>query len=1006
MPAAQVPPPKHYNFTHYIEPSGLLSYQVRSIVQDEEGYIWIAVNDGLQRYDGIRYKNFRYSNGAAGSMPSKGIQQLLLDAGKNLWFLTNDGKAGILDTKTFIFHTAAVNTKNETALVSSIQLKKIIADDNGNVFLLMPGLELLTYNRQKNEFSSSWNFISLPPGSNITCITKQPGTDKYWMGLGGAGLALYDKTNHSLSYPGHNTGREKAIEELIHINQPNELFFDRNGRLWIAERKGTDAFVSCYDVKKEEIVLNKYPLSYPGKTAHAAVVFLQQKDGTVWAAGINILARFLEKEKQFQQVFNGYIDDRSIDYVTITSFIEDREHNLWAGTANNGLFRFNPAEEYFLNVWHLNPQTGKESDNSPISFMHLKDGSILTGIWNEPLIRYNKNFDEIPLGIKGLDEKKNKTIASMYASADSNTIWMAASGGIIKYTQYNNEAAYYSTAFLNSRLREIIEDAKGNVWAGTDDKGIYKYAMSTGKPFAESFYRITSLPEAKITRLIKDKKGYIWVAASSAGVYMIDPVTEKPLLHLHQKAIPALRLPEPMAISVLEYSDSLMIIATTSHLVFYNRILQKIVYTSLAERISGNIASMEKDKNGYLWISTSSGLYRVMTNNRVYIKFNREDGIRNDYFIVSASHVLPDGRILLGSSATMVVFNPAAIQLNTSFSSVKVTDFKVMNRSLRVDSLLKQHTIELPAGENSVAVDLSTLSFNTGYALKYRLHGLEKDWKYTDKTQQIVYPFLPPGKYTLLVTTIDADGKENKNPLQLSLKINPPFWKTWWFYSLLVLSAGGFLFWLDRERMKRKESLLKMRTDIARNLHHDVSTALSNINILSEMARLKADNDPVKSKEFIEQIHGKSFNMITAMDDMLWSIDPENDSMQKTVLRMKEYVAALNSRHNSSFEILVDEKVDMLNLNMQLRHEAFLLFKESMNSLVKAGASGCKIHVRPEKNSLLYAIEFRNACCDMQQVTNLLHSQAMKKRADSIKSSLNVDIQKTTALLTLKVPVL
>jgi signal transduction histidine kinase len=132
------------------------------------------------------------------------------------------------------------------------------------------------------------------------------------------------------------------------------------------------------------------------------------------------------------------------------------------------------------------------------------------------------------------------------------------------------------------------------------------------------------------------------------------------------------------------------------------------------------------------------------------------------------------------------------------------------------------------------------------------------------------------------------DGKITENNTRLIIKINPPFWKSWWFYGALILLAGGLLFWFDRERMKRKEAMQQMRTDIAGNLHEQVNTALNNINVLSEMARMKADSEPEKSKEFIEQIHSKSHNMIIAMDDMLWSISPENDSMQKTVDRMQD----------------------------------------------------------------------------------------------------------------------
>jgi hypothetical protein len=175
--------------------------------------------------------------------------------------------------------------------------------------------------------------------------------------------------------------------------------------------------------------------------------------------------------------------------------------------------------------------------------------------------------------------------------------------------------------------------------------------------------------------------------------------------------------------------------------------------------------------------------------------------------------------------------------------------------------------------------------------------------------------------------------------------------------------------------------------------------------MLSEMARIKADKDAEKSKEFIEQIHSKSHHMIIAMDDMLWSIDPDNDNMEKTVLRLNEYIAAQNNRNNSSYELQVDERILKLKLNMQLRHETFLLFKETISALIKAGVQQCRIYIGLEKGHLLYTAEFSNDGCDMQQLTNLLQSNEMTRRHSSLKATLDSNLHKSHSILSLKVPV-
>lgn len=196
-----------------------------------------------------------------------------------------------------------------------------------------------------------------------------------------------------------------------------------------------------------------------------------------------------------------------------------------------------------------------------------------------------------------------------------------------------------------------------------------------------------------------------------------------------------------------------------------------------------------------------------------------------------------------------------------------------------------------------------------------------------------------------------------------------------------------------------------MRNNIAENLHQEVNAALNNINILSEMARLKAENNPEKSKEYIEQIHTKSHNMIIAMDDMLWSLDPGNDSMEKTTDRMREYIDALKNRYGVNIDIAVDHKVETLPLNMKMRHDAFLVFKEGLKNLVTLGAENLHVYIKSDRSDLLFITLFDSEHCDMQQLNNLLHRQDLERRLNMIQASIEVDLHKSHSAITMRVPV-
>ena len=156
--------------------------------------------------------------------------------------------------------------------------------------------------------------------------------------------------------------------------------------------------------------------------------------------------------------------------------------------------------------------------------------------------------------------------------------------------------------------------------------------------------------------------------------------------------------------------------------------------------------------------------------------------------------------------------------------------------------------------------------------------------------------------------------------------------------------------------------------------------------------------------EYLEQIHTKSHNMIIAMDDMLWGLDPENDSMPKTVERMKEYTDALKNRHSTQIDMLVDKKVERLELNMKHRLESFLLFKELINTIVQSGAQNSRIHIGLEKTNIICTIQFDNNGSDMQQLGSALQRPDLDKRLKEINARLKTQLDKSHSVAVLKIP--
>ncbi len=204
-----------------------------------------------------------------------------------------------------------------------------------------------------------------------------------------------------------------------------------------------------------------------------------------------------------------------------------------------------------------------------------------------------------------------------------------------------------------------------------------------------------------------------------------------------------------------------MIITTATHVVRYNRITNHISAIGRSGIISGFIAAVEKDREGYLWLVSTSGLYRINIQKGITIIFNRLDGIENEQFTQSASRVLPDGRMLFGTTNHFVAFDPNHIQAMHSYPDLHITEFKMMGKPLSVDSLMRLREIELGYQDNAVEIEFSTLMYGSPFMIKYKLDGLDKDWKIADKNNQAVYNYLPPGSYSFLLKAMDAEGNES-----------------------------------------------------------------------------------------------------------------------------------------------------------------------------------------------------------------------------------------------------
>lgn len=992
---AQVP--SQFIFSKLSKKEGLSANVIFQTIQDSKGFLWIAAQNGLQRYDGNRFLTFRHLPGDASSIPENTVSHLYIDRKNRLWLLFNK-KIGIFNTSNFRFKEAAIPS------VTYI-IRKLMEDEQGRLIAFTDNNKRYLYNEAKNEFIANYPLPPLPEGFTSADMVIDSAANRYWL-TGKDGLFLYDPGSKQYSYSKNNPANEPAITKLAAVKNIRYPFIAKDSALWLVSWIPFSAppVLYCYDQKTGQLIIFDVLKNSTGKGYHEIWGFRQQHNGTMWVYGMGLLAYYNQATQSFTQINSEPFREHGIEFDFVSDVYEDREQNVWIST-NKGLYRFNAAAQVFSNIQNRRPGDTATVTNAVSAVMQTKRNGTWVSTWGAGVFSYDEEWKPIANPVTSA-ETKNKTLhVSFMMQRRNEEIWLGMqSGGVKIYDPSTNKLHKLALPpFSIETVQQILEDSKGDMWIGTFAGHLVKCERGNWKDSGHSFKTVqTQLSD--ITKLYEDSSQHLWVCTANSGLYKMDINTGNIIKHYQETTGKNNGLLNNGATDIVQYNDSLLLIASNG-LCILNIKTDRFRYLTAVDGLpSENIINIIVDKQKRLWLALAGGLYRLNLDRKLHVTYDANDGITNDIFEVSSYAVFGNGTIGMGTPHNFMVFDPEKTIDKNMVPEVIITGILSGGKYLPVDSLTTLGKLTLPYNNNAVTFELSTLTYRNRYKIYYMLEGLDKTWKPISKSE-IAFPYLPPGSYTLKIKAENGEGEESKTVSSLALHVNAPFWKTWWFYTLVALAIGGLLFWLDRERLKRRAAVQKMRSDIAGNLHQEVNTALQNITILSEMAKIKADKDPDKSKEFIEQIHSKSSNMMIAMDDMLWSIDPDNDTMEKTILRMQEYIDALNNRNDAQTTMQVDENVKRLNLNMQLRHEVFVLFKQSLDCLITSGVKQCRIQVTAGKNYLNYTAEFNNNGCDIQQLIHLLESRETAKHMSTINAAVDTTKTRSHAVFAVTIPV-
>jgi len=997
---------RQFVFTHFNSTRGLASNYVNNIIQDQNGFIWLATANGLQRYDGNKFSTYRSDPGNPQSLPDDNIAFVYVDKKQNLWVGTADNKVGIFNTSNFTYKEVKLDLKTPLTIYYP---KMILETSGGDLLLAITSIGLLQYNVKKNVLEYTASYVPIPNKWRLINITEDAVTKRLWLATD-SGIAVFDPVTRHLSYRGNNVDNNPMITKYGHLTSISSVYADQFNRFLVVSWGPRVAVPTLFyhDAKTNESREHVLSEEVLGTGYYEILGTLRQENGKLWIYGLPFMMEYGSGGKPLNLVKNDFKDERSIRFEKITHMYEDRQHNIWVST-NNGIFYFNPDAQMFNSYDLVRPNGKGMIYGSTQTACQIDNGTVYVGCWGAGLYIYDKNFNPINVPAD-LDSIKDRySIWTIVQHSKTKLIWMGLQeGSIIVYDRIADKHKTVTLPLFRRRtIRVIIEDLNGNLWFGTQGGLVIKWDRKIAGDDIQKGYTVIA-ETGLVHKLFLAKDGMIWAATLGHGLLKIHPTANRVLDIFRKEGKPNQTLWSDVVTDLAQRNDSILIVASGA-LDMININTRKTVHISTEDGLPGNnINCIARDRNGIFWLGSFNGICRFNIDIGTFTTYDRRDGINYDAFNPGDAHTLSDGRLVFTNNQNFLVFDPLKMVQSKVPPDAAITDFRIGNESIPVDSLRTLEKVYLPYDKNSIVIEFSALNYLKEQKLHYhyQLENLEKEMQEADEQAQAIYSYLPPGNYTFNVMAENADGITSKNITSIKIQIRSPFWRTWWFYALLLLAVACILFWIERERIKKFMALQQVRTQIAGNLHKELDTTLNNISMLSEMAKIKADKDITRSKEYIDQINEKSRKMIIVMDDMFWSIDPANDNMEMTLLRMNEFVSAMRNRHSANIEMVVDDYVRSINLDMKARYEFYVIFRRALRSIANSSlANQILINIDYDKSALFLKIQSNGAYGAPELLFDHEKTMDISRRAESLNAVLDIQSDNKHVSVILVVPV-
>lgn len=901
-------------FKKYSHEEGLSQSSVLCILQDSKGYMWFGTRDGLNKYDGHKFKTYRCNYKDKRSISNSFIKCLFEDKNGNIWIGTNNGlnkfnsheerferykcfaqENNLLDNEIWSIASAGDNflwvgtnlgleklniqTKRREYVTGyskdllKNQIRSLFLTSTNNLWICNRR-NIVIYNDERKEFKE----VSYPqtqirkPSKNYMPIVFEDKDKSIWLGYRD-GLALFDTKKNEFQH----FRIEGAKIDAIH-NEVRAIYEDFFGNLWIGTYNG------LYIIDKQKMSIKHYVHDEKNKNSlsqNSIFSIVGDSKGDVWvgtyAGGVNYFDRSLD----FFKNYDAGIDNNKLNYKVVSSIVEDSNRNLWIGTEGGGINFLDNRTGRFTYYTHNKNNPNSISTNNVKAILQTKEGNFWIGTHDGGLNFFNpkerghrfRKYKNNPNDTLSLG---NDRVISLFEDMNEN-IWIGTSGGGLNFFHIADKV-FLRIKDPDRLIGEIIfgisETHEEEILLISGNKGLVKININT-KEISSVEYKKQNQKENLIVTLCayEDKQRNLWIGTEGDGLFCYNSETGRIINYLTEDGLPSL-----------------------------------VIYSILAD-----------DYNN-LWLSTNKGLSRLELTTRQFKNFDVSDGLPINEFNYNSRIKLANKELMFGSTNGVVFFNPREIVENSFIPPVYITSFSVNNQPYLSGIDLNKEVI-LNHNQNVFGFDFIALNYSKSDKNKYAymLEGFDNDWNYIGNKRSAAYTNLDAGNYVFKVKASNSDGLWNEKGQSININILPPFWKTWWAYLVYVILISIILLLIRRysllrvneknelkqERLEKEkiEDISRLKLELFTNISHDLRTPLTLI--LGPLQRMLSNKEGSQYIQKQHQVMYRNANVLLQLVNQL--LDFRKSEMGKLKLKAsKNDIVAFIDDIKKSFEELAD----------------------------------------------------------------------------------------------------